>query len=327
MLRWVALQEREPEPAVWEAFAWLQGRIWAARATSLFGRSRPLALDMRWAAIETSRRSTTIDGKRLALLNAAIDPVVDWVESNFSIATRMGNQPPRVGGHSSIEDKTDGLSDQDDHLATLICLLRVFAVHRARKQGQLAGPSDRLDALEDWKDRVEAVGALSPYIILAAAQTALAGDGAPARALCKFEKYQDRASALKAANNAAWDMNFLRQIHHSEVGVVPYESIHGPTTLLTFDRQFAESARSLSGVFQGISGRTGSVATGAVAGLKDELQRDVRDDPHMMNRLKAWSRSLQTTQVERAAGARPLPTTDQLQPLLDETLEELFPDP
>lgn len=297
----------------------------AARATARFGRARPLAIDMRWAALETSRRSNAIDGNRLALLDAAIDPVVDWIESDFPIATRRKRTPPRVRAKGSLVELTDGMSDQGDHAATVICLLRLFAIHRARKQGKLSRTSERIDALEMWKSQVEAVGALSPYIILVAAQTALAGDGAPARALCKFDKYQDRGSALKTAFNAAWDMHFLRQVHHSEIGVAPYQELHGPTTLLTFDRQFSDSARGLTGVLSGIDGRTGSLATGSVARLKDHLQKDVSGNPHMLRRLGAWSRSLQEVQVQRATLAQPFPTTEHLQRVLEGVLDELFP--
>jgi hypothetical protein len=162
---------------------------------------------MRWAAIETSRRAGEIDGQRLAQLDAAQALLSDWLASAVPIQQRVGAGPPPLRSRRQVEKALDGASADIYHLEVMVCLVRLAKLHRRRRAGSLTRPSDRLDALETWLEDVRPVGAMSTFLFLAAVQTALGGDGAPARSMCKFSQYRDRDTAIKASSNASWDVN------------------------------------------------------------------------------------------------------------------------
>lgn len=78
-----------------------------------------------------------------------------------------------------------------------------------RQAGELHTPKQRLEALEEWAESIAPVEAVSADLMLIAIQTACGGDGAPARAMCKFGQYRDRSSAKSKTANAAWDLHFF----------------------------------------------------------------------------------------------------------------------
>lgn len=163
---------------------------------------------------------------------------------------------------------------------------------------------------------------MSADLTLIAVQTAFSGDGAPARAMCKFEKYRDAPSAKRAAANAAWDLHFLRVMRASESGLPPYSDHFGPTTLLTFDRQLAAAADDLF-----YRGRVHSPARSSVMVTmtnRTQLQRDVLSDPHMLDRLDRWCLGLADQQRVRWMLPRrvdPKGVEDALDRLLAETFQ------
>lgn len=321
-LRWMAAGARPPEADVVDAFRWLQTRCRTANVASALEGPRDLAVEMRWAAIETSRRTGEIDGRRLAHLDAAQALLCDWLASAVPIQQRLNAGPPTLRSRRQVERALDGASTDTYHLEVMVCLVRLAKLHHRRRAGGLTRPSDRLDALESWVEDVRPVGAMSTFLFLAAVQTALGGDGAPARSMCKFSQYRDRETAVKASSNASWDMLFLRMMQASEVGLTPYLTLNGPTTLLTFDRQFARSAKGVIGAFLGVA-VNGSQLPGSVGRLRQHLQRDVSNDPRMLARLDELALQVRAEQEVRMSGPYEATYAD-VQHLLEEALDDLF---
>jgi hypothetical protein len=117
-------------------------------------------------------------------------------------------------------------------------------------------------------------------------------------------------------------MLFLRMMQASEVGLTPYVTLHGPTTLLTFDRQFAASAKGVIGAFLGVA-VNGSQLPGSVGRLRQHLQRDVSSDPRMLARLDELAHQARTEQAARTSKPDEA-TYVSVRSLLEDALDDLF---
>lgn len=326
VLRWLAMGENPPSQSVTDAFTWLQARIRSAAVAMYMRQPRSVAVDMRWAAIETSRRAGFLEPDRLAQMAAAVEVASDFLESSVPIGQRFAQPPPRLRVQREKTAHLRGLSDSDHISTEAFCLLHLYKIDRDRRAGIIRTPNERLDALTQWTEDVAPARALSPHLIITAVQTALGGDGAPARTMCKFTQYKDPVSALSTAYNAAWDMLLLRQVRASELGLQPYQDHWGQTTLLTFDKHLAGSAEAVVGSFGESASERASIA-GSVALLRRHVQRDILGDEHMDDRLKAWGRQLADAQAARLVAGTPRATDEEMAPHLARALEALFPSP
>lgn len=316
-LRWIALGSRRPPAEVVEAFVWMQRLAMSSRISSV-----DLRLDLAWAGHETSRNHGLVDGERVARIHAANVILLDWLWGVKPIARLFAGDPPPLRPSRQLRQQADGFADNPVVQAESAILVHLSRVHQLRRSGELSGPKRRLEALQEWSDAIAPLGAFTADVILIAIQTAFAGDGAPARAMCKFDHYRDRESARAAAANAAWDLQFLRLMRASEAGLGPYAGSKRATTLLTFDRQLGSAAEDLD-YFQRIGGAAGDTVM-TKASFRKHLQRDMLRDPNMLDQLNAWCMSMYELQVERWDKPRAIGSGD-VGALLDGALDLRFP--
>jgi hypothetical protein len=282
-----------------------------------------LSLDLSWAGHETSRHHGRVDGERVARIHAANVVLLDWLWSNAPITRLFDGDPPRIRPNRLVHQMAGGTEDNTVVLAESAILIHLSRLHQRRQAGELRGPKDRLEALNEWAAAIAPLECVTGDLILIAIQTAFGGDGAPARAMCKFNQYLDRDSARATAANAAWDLQFLRLMRASDAGLGPYAGQAKTTTLLTFDRHLGAAAEDLDYV-QRFDGPAGQTFVTKVSPRK-HLQRDMLRDANMLDRLDAWCRSMFELQVSRWDQKR---TADAagIEAFLDEALRVRFPD-
>jgi hypothetical protein len=299
VLRWMALGESVPSPEIVSAWVWLQQRV---RAWVFNPTASTVHVEMDPALAETSRRLGIVDGERYARLAAAKELLDAWLQSPVSIRTRLAADQPALRFSRRIAKASDGVELRSMIAAEVTCLYRLAPIDRRRRSGELRSPKQRLEALEQWSLDVAPIQGMSAVMALVAAQTALGGDGAPARALAKFNEYLDRQAARARAENAAWDMWFLRMARHSETGERPYEERAEPAALVTLDGQLARTAESLLRVVVGTLA-DGYKASGNTVDQYAHLQRDILNDERMRARYDDWWNTLLSAQRRRRSGA------------------------
>lgn len=317
VLRWLALDEAQPTDEVVAAFRWMH-----RRATSSLVNHRDIRFEFKWAAIETSRAHGYVDGPRLARIHAADEQLHAWLFSNMPIGPRLAGNAPRLKPTRGVAERNNGVADGTSVTAVSLALIGLSQLHRRRQAGELRSVNERFAFLQDWSETVVPMVGLSADLILIAVQTAFSGDGAPARTMCKFEKYRDVDSARSTAANAAWDLHFLRAMRASESGLPPYDDYSGPTTLLTFDRKLAAAADDL--IYRAPVHGPWKSSVAVTMSNRTQLQRDVLGDPHMLARLDRWCLDLANQQ--RARWTRPQRVEVQdVEDALHRLLAETFP--